>query len=99
MDASSSGTQEFANGMLARKVGGKPNVPRPLLTHSHDNHIMLLFGEGERSILIDEVTDDIIDQWHRSGKKNIRKVRLDPVCVPTIKLDLTLFFLKHQLSA
>uniref|UniRef100_A0A914X809 Uncharacterized protein n=1 Tax=Plectus sambesii TaxID=2011161 RepID=A0A914X809_9BILA len=68
------GTQEFANGMLARKVGGKPNVPRPLLTHSHDNHIMLLFGEGERSILIDEVTDDIIDQWHRSGKKNIRKV-------------------------
>lgn len=61
--------------MLVRKVGGKPKVPRPLLTHKHDNPIMLLFGDGERSLHIQEVVNDIIDQWHRSGKKNICKVR------------------------
>lgn len=73
-DGSLVGSQEFYNGRYIRKIGGKPIISRPLLTHKHDNPIMLLYGDGECSLHINEVVDDIIDQWHRSGKKNIRKV-------------------------
>lgn len=69
------GSHEFVDGMYTRKIGGKPKIPRPLLTHSHDNPLMLLYSEGERSVHVHEVVDEIIDQWHRSGKKNICKVR------------------------
>uniref|UniRef100_A0A914VLS3 BAAT/Acyl-CoA thioester hydrolase C-terminal domain-containing protein n=1 Tax=Plectus sambesii TaxID=2011161 RepID=A0A914VLS3_9BILA len=68
------GTHEIVNGKYTRKMGGKARISRPLLTHTHDNHILLMIGDDEISFNASDVVDDIIDQWHRSGKKNIHKM-------------------------
>lgn len=53
-----------------------PNYGTSTLTHTHDNPILFLIGEQDALMPTKNVTEKILNQFKKSGKKNITKVIL-----------------------